>query len=212
MNPTQHEKAAWRYEVRTSPRREAPAHIREALLAADRVSDVADGLRNLGYATSVDFGDGRKATSALTRHAGPVLTAQFYPRRALTPDNCLGYDLVAGAVTAGDVLIIDAARCDGSGMGGSIAASLQRAGVSACAIDGRGRDYPEIDGMGLPMIASAWGVTRARDATQLGGIGVRVNFYGRTVEPDDYVVMSAWGAAFIPACVPWSEIERILKL
>jgi regulator of RNase E activity RraA len=201
----------WKLQIETPERRQAPAGLRQRFKDPDVVSTLSDRLRERGLLTSVDFPAGSVPTKSVAVHDGPVLTASYMPRRVLDKDNRLGYDKLAKLSQPGDVLVIDANRCHGSGMGGNIGLSLKRAELAACIIDGRGRDYDEISEHGLALVASHWGIARARDTTELSHVGGTICFMGITVHPDDYVVMNRWGAVFIPQSVTWDDIEAMLK-
>ncbi|OGA21532.1 MAG: hypothetical protein A3I02_13370 [Betaproteobacteria bacterium RIFCSPLOWO2_02_FULL_67_26] len=199
----------WNHQVLPRARRAVPPEVMPLLTRQGAVEDLADGLLNtFGLHSFLNFPAGTRATPDFGVRAGPVLTAIHVPRRTHESDDRKGHEIVAGAVQAGDVVIIDAHGCKGITSGGNKTRLLLNAGATACVIDGAVRDYDEIE---LPTVATAWQIEGGRRYAQLCLVGGTINFRGTTVQPDDVALVNAWGMALIPAQVSWEQVTDILK-
>jgi 4-hydroxy-4-methyl-2-oxoglutarate aldolase len=119
----------------------------------------------------------------------------------------------AGIIRPGDILIIDRLgdkthAC----LGGGVAISLMRFGLTGVIIDGPCTDPEEIRDSGLPV----WAAGVSPITTRVGGLGgamnVPVSIGGAVVMPGDIVIADEAGIVILPPGEALADIDRALGL
>jgi 4-hydroxy-4-methyl-2-oxoglutarate aldolase len=168
---------------------------------------VSDALDKLGLPASVS---GLVPRGPLRRIAGRVHTLKLVEKDQAPPATGAPRHLGTAAIeacAAGDIIVVEQrSGLDAGCWGGILSLGAKVRGIAGVIADGPARDVDEARELDFPVYSRSVTARTARNRVAEAATDVVVRIGDATVNPGDYAIADASGAAFIPA----AEAARVV--